>query len=156
MHRLVSEVRRVEVLLERESSRWLKVFERLGNWFEARREEFSDRPSYDAELDHLEVWQGMPPAWDMCARPRDCYGYVLIPITIKDSFSGLMMWLQRALALFEGAAIVDLKLEAHLCNDFGNTLNSIGKHSEALDFSQRALRIRREVLGESHLILPLH
>jgi len=37
-----------------------------------------------------------------------------------------------------------------LCNDFGNTLNSIGKHSEALDFSQRALRIRREVLGESH------
>jgi len=55
----------------------------------------------------------MPPAW-ICARGRAiAMATCLSLITIKDSFSGLMMWCQRALALFEGAAIVDLKLEAH-------------------------------------------
>ncbi len=44
----------------------------------------------------------------------------------------------------------DRELEAHLDNDLGSVLRALGDYRRALVYGQKALVIRKEVLGERH------
>lgn len=57
IHRLVAEVRREEIPLQQHQDWVDTICQRIGDWFEERREEFSDLFRFDSEIDHLQVWQ---------------------------------------------------------------------------------------------------
>jgi tetratricopeptide (TPR) repeat protein/predicted MPP superfamily phosphohydrolase len=150
MHRLVREVRRAEVPLEREPDRWGEVLARMGRWFEARRAQFSDRASYEAELDHLEVWQGHAARLGHMREAARLLWLRAYPYYNQGQFQRAHDVVHRALALFEQTRVVDSALEAHLRSDLGNTLGRLGQHRKALGCKQVALEIRLKVLGEVH------
>jgi predicted MPP superfamily phosphohydrolase len=56
MHRLVKDVRQIEAPLT--EGFVATVAERIGQWFETRREDFQSLPSFEEELDHLIAWAG--------------------------------------------------------------------------------------------------
>ncbi len=60
--------------------------------------------------------------------------------------------MQKARDVFSEAKVEDRTLEAHLLNDLGRTLDSLGDYRLALKYYEQALAIRREVLGERHSV----
>jgi tetratricopeptide (TPR) repeat protein len=150
MHRLVGDVRRAEVPLEREPTRWLRVMDRLGNWFEERREDFANLPSYEAEFDHLEVWQEHASRMDHAHEAARLLWLRAYPSFHQGQYRRTYDMMQSALMLFEQAAALDPKLEAHLRSDLGRTLSYLGDHRKAFVYGQSALDIRRKIHGEKH------
>ncbi|MDC3958616.1 tetratricopeptide repeat protein [Polyangium jinanense] len=150
MHRLVREVRQAEVPLAREPARWLGVLERLGNWFQDRRDNFAHLSFYEAELDHLEVWQKHAARMGYMRDAVRLLWLRAYPPYYRGQYRQAHDTVKSALALFEGSAVIDPKLEAYLRNDWGRTLNELGDHRKALEYHQQALDIRRDVLGETH------
>jgi hypothetical protein len=119
MHRLVKEVRRAEVPLEREPGRWCAVLERLGNWFEERRENFSNLPLYEAEIDHLEAWHAHAARLGHAREAARLLWLHAYPYYHRGQLRQAHDMVQSALALFEKSAISDSEFEAHLRNDLG-------------------------------------
>ena len=57
LHRLVGEVRRGKIPLEQRLE-WVDIVcSRLGNWFQEKREDFSQLTRFESEIDHLKKWQ---------------------------------------------------------------------------------------------------
>ncbi len=152
MHRLVREVRRVEVPLEREVTRWVTVLERLGNWFEARRENFVERPFYEAELDHLEVWQAHAVRMNYAYEAARLLWLRAYQHSRQERFSIAQAMVKKALALLEQAGVVDSKLEANLRTDLGNTLLDLRDAEESIEFHQELHEARSDTLGEESLM----
>ena len=57
IHRLVSKVRREEILLETRLDWVSNICQRLGNWFQELKESFIELPQFEAEIPHLRTWQ---------------------------------------------------------------------------------------------------
>jgi len=57
VHRLVAEVRRGEIPLEKRRVWVEKIASRLGEWFEEKRTDFSQLTKFESEIDHLKKWQ---------------------------------------------------------------------------------------------------
>ena len=150
MHRLVREVRRAEVPLELGPARWLIVLERLGNWFEERREDFSHLSSYEAELDHLEAWQAHAARLGHAREAARLMWLRAYPYYHQGQFQRAHDLVESAFALFKSTAVQDLEFEARLLDDLGNTLSRLGDARKAIELNQNALDIRRQILGERH------
>ena len=56
IHRLVREVRREEIPLAERAPRAAELCGRIGDWFDALREDFRQLPRFEAEIDHLRQW----------------------------------------------------------------------------------------------------
>jgi len=147
LHRLVREVRRGEKpIVEREL--WVNlVCERLGNWFEALRDDFLQLTRFDAEIDHLVAW---------CDNSKHGTQLLACRLTWLQAYPAYHrgMWKKahdlvlKSKEIYDHASLTDTKLYAHLLNDLSTTYSCIGQYSLALDYEQKALDIRREVLGE--------
>jgi tetratricopeptide (TPR) repeat protein/calcineurin-like phosphoesterase family protein len=147
LRRLVQEVRRVEVPLEGRQD-WAKgICERLGTWFQEKRKEFSFLPLFEAEIDHLQAWQKQALDLDKVLASRLTWLQAYPPY-----HRGLYGEAKKLLEL--GQELLDkdedLELKAHLVNDLGFTLGSLGNYNKSLIYDRQSLDIRKEVLGERH------
>ena len=149
IHRLVGEVRREEILL-RERQDWVEdICQRLGDWFEELREEFSDLFRFEAEIDHLQAWQEN--ARQHAPRHSSRLNWLqAYPSYHRGNYQETKKWVEIAIKLLEQENESDLKLKAHLLNDLGFCYGSLGDSKRALEYTEKALEIRRELFGERH------
>jgi tetratricopeptide (TPR) repeat protein len=149
IHRLVRDVRRGERRLDAAWGR--TICQRLGTWFEARREDFSDLPAFETESDHLATWQmhaeSASPSWPECVRLTWLQAY---PADHHGNYAEAKAWVERALSLYTSVGNDDPVLEAHLQNDLGGCYYNLGLFQEALARRQRGLVTRQEILGDEH------
>jgi len=149
LHRLVGEVRRTEIPLEQRLDWVDTVCSRIGNWFQEKKEDFSQLNLFESELDHLKKWQ------ENAAR-------------FATSHSSRLMWLQaypayhrgryveardyvvEAQRLFDQLSDTNRELQAHLLTDLAGITHGLGESRTGLTNLIRALTIRRELFGERH------
>jgi len=149
LHRLVGEVRRAEIPLEQRLEWVNTVCNRIGNWFQEKRRDFSQLSRFESELDHLKKWQ------ENAAR-------------FAPSHSSRLMWLQaypayhrgryvearnyviEAQRIFDQLNDTNRELQANLLEDLAGTNGMLGDYRTVLTDQMRVLAIRRELFGERH------
>jgi len=149
IHRLVREVRREDVTLDGRQE-WIDATcTRMADWFQKRRQEFSNLPVFLAEIDHLRAWQehAVQHAQRHASRLMWLQAY---PPFHQGRYRECKEWVERALESMEKSGLVDRELEANLLNDRGFTYHAMGDHKRALEYAEKALAIQRELLGEKH------
>jgi tetratricopeptide (TPR) repeat protein len=149
IHRLVGEVRREEIP-RRDRQDWVDdICQRIGNWFEERRENFSELFRFEAEIDHLQAWQENAGQYAQRHSSRLIW-LQSFPSHHRGHYQETKKWVQIALELFEKEHESDLQLKAHLFNDLGLNYDLIGDHKRSLEYAEKALQIRQKLLGERH------
>ncbi|TAN70195.1 MAG: tetratricopeptide repeat protein [Methylobacter sp.] len=150
VHRLVREVRRVELPLTG-SPEWMSgCAECLGEWFEKHRRDFSDLALFEANFDHLPAWQknaqtlGLPL---LAARLLWLQAY---PAWHWGRYREAQQLLEQAQDLSSQSPTVDIALKAHLLNDLGLMKHALGDSKAALALSEEALNLRLDLFGEEH------
>jgi len=149
LHRLVAEVRQGEIPLEQRVE-WVEVIcIRLANWFQERKEDFSQLTKFESEIDHLRKWQKNA-------------------VTFAPLHASKLLWLQgypeydrgryvkaknivvKAQTIFHESGNPDLELEANLLNDLANINLALGDVDSVLANLMDALQIRQELFGDVH------
>jgi len=149
IHRLLRKVRQAECPLPG-SLEWAKTMcERMGSWFEERREDFSYLSEYEAEMDHLKQWflNTKEIQSDQNARLLWLQAY---PSYHWGRYNETLYAVQSALELCEKNAEEDSELKAHIISDMGHVFLLLGKYHSAIEFQERALKIRENQLGPEH------
>jgi tetratricopeptide (TPR) repeat protein len=149
LHRLVGEVRRGEIPLE-ERIDWVKaICNRLGSWFQSKREDFTKLTMFEAEIDHLRTWQQNSTRFAPSSSSRLMWlqGY---PAYHRGRFIEARNYVLEAKRVFDELNETDDELEAHLINDIGSTDFALGDFRSALADHLKALEIRRALFGETH------
>ncbi|MBT0664210.1 tetratricopeptide repeat protein [Geobacter pelophilus] len=148
IHRLVREVRKVEIPIAGEMIWAENIANKLGDWFQGLREEFKNLPSYEAEIDHLIAWcdncSGLPRTnarltWLQAYPPYHRGDYRRAHDIVKSSFS-----------MIEKESSEPTELNAHINDDLGHTYGLIGDFKTALKLKEHALSIRLSLFGENH------
>jgi tetratricopeptide (TPR) repeat protein len=149
IHRLVSEVRREEIPLQERKDWVINICQRIGDWFEARKEDYTELSRFEAEIDHLQAWQehARQYAPEHSSRLIWLQAY---PSYHQGRYQETKNWVEKALTLFEQMNDSDLKLKAHLLNDLGFCYGFFGDYKRALEYNKKALEIRLELFGERH------
>jgi len=149
LHRLVRAVgREIAPLAGRQN--WVAgICQRLGDWFQARSEDFADLPQFEAEIDHLRAWQenAMDYATQHASRLIWLEAY---PHYHRGRYREAQEQVAKALKLCEAWEHPDLSLKAHIVNDLGSTYVGLGDYGRALEYCQKALEIHIEMLGGNH------
>ena len=149
IHRLVRQVRQEQFpIIGR--IQWIKdVCQRLGNWFEERRREFTNLPAFEAEIDHLTEWlrHVKPHSKNHVCRLTWLQAY---PPYHWGKYHEAHRLLQSAFFLIESLPDSDQELKANILNDLGVNNGSLGNYKGALKYEERALEIRRQLFGEQH------
>jgi tetratricopeptide (TPR) repeat protein len=149
IHRLVSEVWRQSHPID-ERPEWVgKCCSRLGDWFQDRKENFLDLPTFEAEIDHLRAWH----EYAVTAAPDDVVRLLWLqayPPYHRGQFRIAQDYVDRALLAWEAQATGDQELLAHLLHDAGSTTGALGEYQKRLQYDERALAIRIELFGERH------
>lgn len=149
LHRLVQQVRQQDVA--RPEGELLSNQVRLVSaFFEARRKDFGDLTTYEAELPHLLAFYEharLSNDWASIVRLRWLQAY---PPHHWGRFRDAHEIVQGALDDFVNHHLTDKTLEAELRGDLGATFGALGQHQEGLTLTHQALDLRREVLGEKH------
>jgi tetratricopeptide (TPR) repeat protein/Mrp family chromosome partitioning ATPase len=149
LHRLVQKIRREDTQLE-ERQEWVSnICNKIGDWFQLRKENFIELPQFEAEFDHLKAWQehALSVAPEHASRLVWLQGY---PSYQRGRYSDAKVWVERSLELFEKYKDVDMHLEASLLDDLGKIHNALGNYRHALDYTLRSLSIRLALRGEQH------
>lgn len=149
IHRLVSEVRREEIPLQ-ERQDWVNnICQQIGDWFEARREDYTELSNFETEIDHLQAWQEYAGHYvpEHSSRLIWLQAY---PSYHQGHYQETKNWVEKALTLFEQFNEGDLKLKANLLNDLGFCYESLGDYKRALEYAKKSLKIRLELFGEQH------
>jgi tetratricopeptide (TPR) repeat protein len=149
LHRLVRAVgREIAPLAGRQD--WVAgICQRLGDWFQARRDDFADLPQFEAEIDHLRAWQENALDYAPLYAPRLIW-LQAYPHYHRGRYREAQEQVTKALKLYEAREHPDLALKAHLLNDLGYTYGHLGDYGRHLKYCQKALEIRLEVLGGNH------
>jgi tetratricopeptide (TPR) repeat protein len=150
IHRLVREVRRIEVPIA-ERVGWVDdICQRMGDWFEGLREEFENLPVFEAEIDHLKSWlknaEGFSPSHTCRLIWLQAY-----PAYHRGLYHEAQAQVMQAVNLLSGSCLIDGILRANILDDLGATYSALGDYKKAQEYQERALKIRREKLGEFHL-----
>lgn len=149
IHRLLKKVRKDDLNPE-DRQTWVETLcTRLGDWFQAKREDFADLAEFESEFDHLRQWQDYA-------------------VGLKSVESARLLWLQAyppyhwgnylksqgilksALELYEGITDGVSELKAHIINDLAEMALGIGDYPLAFELSKKALEIRENILGIDH------
>ncbi|NIM11894.1 MAG: tetratricopeptide repeat protein [Candidatus Aminicenantes bacterium] len=149
IHRLVRRVRQEQFPIT-DKIEWVKdVCQRLGDWFEERRQEFTNLPFFEVEIDHLKEWLEhiKPHSLHHASRLTWLQAY---PPYHWGRYKESHHLVQSAFSLLEKAAELDPKLKANILNDLGTTYGSWGNLGDSLDYYKQALDIQLENLGEFH------
>ncbi|MSP27690.1 MAG: tetratricopeptide repeat protein [Methylococcales bacterium] len=150
IHRLVREVRRVELpLIERTD--WVKTCaQRLDDWFEKHRQDFSDLPLFEANLNHLQTWQQQAQALKFLLLAARLVWLQAYPAWHWGRYKEAKQYMEQAQDLYAQAATQDFALKAHLLNDLGSVASALGDYKTALALGEEALKLRSELFGEEH------
>jgi tetratricopeptide (TPR) repeat protein/predicted phosphodiesterase len=149
VHRLLRQVRREQFPIK-DRSQWVEqVAQRLGDWFEKRRQAFTDLPVFEAEIDHLHNWLAhvKPLSDELTARLTWLLAY---PPFHWGKYKESHQQVKSAFSILEKLPDADLELKANILNSIGATLSRLGNHKEALTYNQQALEIRQQLFGEKH------
>jgi tetratricopeptide (TPR) repeat protein len=149
VHRLVSKVRREEIPLQIRSDWVNEICKRIGEWFQELREDFLQLPRFEAELPHLSAWQQQSDIHAPQHAGRLLWLQAFPPFH-RGQYWEAKQLTEKALKLFEQKQINDSDLNAHLLDDLGSCLLTVGSYQSAFEYQERALEIRRQVLGEQH------
>ncbi len=149
LHRLVCEVRREDAPLAARREWAVEISERLVEWFQALKRNFSDLPRFEAEIEHLHAWQenvqGSVPK--LASRLIWLQAY---PPFHRGRYQDSHIWLERARALLEPTEESDLELKANLLTDLCTINVHLGRYGDAKKCGAEALAIRLKLLGEKH------
>ncbi len=119
----------------------------IEDWFEKKREDFSDLAQFEADFDHLRTWGGNAEKLGLDIEARLIW-LCSYPPYHRGSYQKAQEWVQRAYERFQKNEIKDSLFEAHLFNDLGSTFGYLGNYDKQLEYCQKALEIRLEQLGE--------
>lgn len=149
IHRLVRRVRQEQFPITNKTE-WVEdVCQRLGDWFEERRQEFTNLPVFEAEIDHLKEWLEhiKPLSSNHASRLTWLQAY---PPYHWGKYRESHQLVKSALSLLEKAAESDPKLKANILNDLGFTYRHLGNHKDSLMYHKQALDIQLKNFGEVH------
>jgi hypothetical protein len=150
IHRLVREVRRAELPLAQRLDWAETCAQRLGDWFGKHRQDFSDLPLFEANLDHLQAWQQNVQALNLPLPAARLLWLQAYPAWHWGRYREAKQYIERAQALYAQSAKQDVTLKAHLLNDLGAVTNKLGNAKSALKLGEEALSLRRKLFGEEH------
>jgi tetratricopeptide (TPR) repeat protein len=142
VHRLVREVRRQEVPLERLGD-GPALADRLAAWLEERRLPFGQLAVFEVEFEHLREWQAHAEKHSWGSYPRLLWLQAYPPFH-RGRYRESKDLVERALA---DSASNEL-LRAHILNDLGVLRRLLGE--EALLVTEEALKIRERLLPANH------
>jgi tetratricopeptide (TPR) repeat protein len=150
IHRLVSEVRRGDIPLAGRETWVNDICQRIGDWFQALKKQFSDLPRFELELDHLRAWQER--AVDYA--PSHVSRLILLqayPPYHRGRYGEAKRYIVKALERFEQNQESDEELKAQLLSNLGVCHGFLGEDKLNLDYAEKALAIRKKLFGENHL-----
>jgi hypothetical protein len=150
IHRLVREVHRVEIPLAPRRVWAERCAKRLGEWFEARRDDFQYLPVYEANLDHLQTWRQNAETLGLPLQAVRLAWLEAYPAYHWGRYQEARQGVEQARLLYGQSMEKDAELEAHLLNDFGYVMDSLGDFNTALKLGEQALALRRGLYGENH------
>ena len=149
LHRLVQEVRRKENPLAQRVD-WTNIIaQRLGDWFEAIRNDFSELPLYELEFEHLKAWQIHAEVFSAIVSARLLW-LQAYPAYHRGYYNEAYGIVQRTWVAYEAHSLSTSPLNAHLLNDLASCSSNLGNYSRALGLCERALKMRRELFGDKH------
>ncbi|BCM89998.1 photosystem I assembly protein Ycf3 [Abditibacteriota bacterium] len=149
VHRLVRQVRQTEIPLSGRIVWGQTIAQRLGGWFESKREDFTCLPEFEREIEHLTIWQEQSEQ----VAPQECSRLLWLqayPPFHRGRYTESKLIIERALQIYRTTANDNRELEAHLLSDMSNLEYRTGNYTKLLEYGEQALAIRREVLGERH------
>lgn len=150
LHRLLRQVRREETPLAGRRDWAEQCGRRLGDWFQAHRDDFRDLPAFEAGLDHLQAWQNNAAALGMPLLQVRLAWLQAYPPYHWGHYQEAQRIVQCALDLFQVAGLADEALRADLLNDLARFAANLGNKKMALVLNEQALTIRRDLFGEEN------
>ncbi len=149
IHRLVQEVRRQDHPLD-DHKDWVNtITQKLGDWFEAIRDDFYALPMYEVEFEHLRAWQNHAGFISPAASVRLLW-LQAYPAYHRGRYDEVSHTVQQALKIYETQYVDNKFLKAHLLNDLASCCAGLGDHNRALELGDEALEMRIELLGAKH------
>jgi tetratricopeptide (TPR) repeat protein len=149
IHRLVAQVRRQEIPLQ-ERQGWVdSICKLIGDWFNDRRQGFSNLFRFEAEIDHLRAWQQNAELF----APRYLSRLIWLqayPSYHRGQYLEIKSLVEKALRLFQQRNENDFELKANLLNDLGFSYGELADYKRALEYDEEALEIRKSLFGEEH------
>ena len=150
VHRLVQEVRRQDRRLEQRKDWASGVARRMGTWFEDIRREFLELPAYEAEIEHLYVWQIHTESFSPLSSTRLLW-LQAYPAYHRGRYKEASTIVHKALQAYEDHQLDDLALKANLLNDISSTASHInGARREDIKTSEEALAIQCKLFDKAH------
>lgn len=150
LHRLLRQVRREETPLACRRNWAEQCGQRLGDWFEAHRQDFRDLPAFEAGLDHLQAWQDNAAALDLPQMQVRLAWLQAYPPYHWGHYREAQHIVQHALDLYRQAELADQALWAHMLSDLASVTFHLGDGKTALELNEQALELRRALFGEEH------
>ncbi len=149
IHRLVSEVRREEIPLG-ERREWVNaICQRIGDWFQERKDEFTDLPEYEAEIDHLRAWQEHA-RYNAPMHASRLIWLQAYPSHHRGRYQEAKQQVEKALNFLNQEPERDRELLVDLLIDLSFCCFSLGEYPSALDNGTKSLAICQELHGEQH------
>jgi tetratricopeptide (TPR) repeat protein len=149
LHRLVRRVRREERPIAGMWDWIEEILHRVGQWFSDRRQDFSDLPIFEAEIDHLHAWREQAVEIRSTGASRLTW-LAAYPPFHRGQYAESQQWLEEAQRLLASHVQAEPELEAWILNDRGTVAAKQGDSRQALKFYERSLEIRKDILGEGH------
>jgi len=150
MHRLVREVRRLDMPFDGQRGRWALVPRQVADWFEGRRQEFGELIRFEAEMDHLDAWRAHASSLGQMREVARLLWLRAYPLYHRGHFQRSRTIVQQAWEVLDRSECEDLPFRAHLLHDLGAMASYLNDQQNALKYRQQALAIRRKILGEHH------
>ncbi len=151
VHRLVREVRRAELPLTASPEWVVSCTERLSEWFEKHRRDFSDLALFEANFDHLPDWQQNAHTLGLPLPSARLLWLQAYPAWHWGRYREAQQLLEQAQVLSAQSLTADIALKAHLLNDLGSIKHVLGDSKAALTLTEEALNLRLSLFGEEHL-----
>lgn len=149
LHRLLQHVRRAESSLSTKS--WIaNICRELATWFQSIKRDFADLPKFEAEIDHLRQWH-QNSSKEAPVESVKLLWLQAYPLHHRGKNSEALLLIERALKLYDDLNLNDLRFKAQLLNDLGATQNLMKLYDQGAATSEKALKVRLEVLGEDHV-----
>jgi tetratricopeptide (TPR) repeat protein len=157
LHRLVREVRREDTPLAVRKEWAVKIAERLADWFQPLKRDFSDLPRFEAEIEHLRAWQENVREFAPKLASRLTWLQAYPPFH-RGRYQDSHLLLETAKTLLEPSEDNDLELKANLLTDLCTINAELGRYEDARKCGEDALAIRLKLLGEhnSETALSFH
>jgi tetratricopeptide (TPR) repeat protein len=151
IHRLVCQVRQKQFpITDNKNIQWIKdKCQRLGDWFEERRTEYTDLLIFEKETDHLNQWLNHVAHYSPHHTVRLTW-LQTYPLYQWGKYHEAHELAKSAFSQMEKLPKIDQKLKANILDDLGSTFSSLGNYKEGLMYQKNALEIRQQLFGENH------